>query len=408
MRANLTVFILCAYSTVLAITSGVGSLASAGEVVQPFPAKASPNAAVIYWQAFAAMPKLTESDSKRINDAAADSAKMSKELPSLVIQYDVALAQLHRAAKEPACDWNLDYSLGPALLLPHVAKARELSRVALLRARLRFKANETTAALTDVWATMKLARDVGQSPLLISLLVDTSIEASANEVLALYLPKLKGEELDALAKQIAELPAPPTVADCLALEGKVFVDWFEQRVKAEIGTSQDPKNGGKTLRSVLKAIGSSSDDKAAQAAIDSLSVADVKAAIAKTKADYRELTRIAALGLNERREQGNRFLAEIAKAKAMKTPADRDRLLSAAIIPAVTAVMERETQRDTRRSLLAMAIQVQKHGQDALKSSRRPGEGPIEFRKTKAGFELRYHYTPTDKWEVLRVGSTSQ
>jgi hypothetical protein len=177
-------------------------------------------------------------------------------------------------------------------------------------------------------------------------------------------------------------------------------------VKAEIGTSQDPKNVGKTFRSVMEA--SFADDKAAKAAFDSFSVTDLKAAIAQTKADYRELARIAALGLNERREQGNRFSAEIAKAKAMKTPADRDRLLSVALVPAVTATMERETQRDIRRSLLAMAIQVQKHGQDVLKSSRRPGEGPIEFRKTKAGFELRYHYVPTDKWEVLRVGSASE
>ena len=228
MRANLTVFILCACWTISVLIGAAGRPASADAIVQPAAAKASPNAAVIYWQAFAAMPKLAESDLKRFDDAATTSAKISKEVRSLLAQYDLALAELDRAAKESACDWKLDYSQGVAMRLPHLAKARELSKAALLRARLRFAANETAAALTDVWATMKLARDVGQSPVLISLLVDTAIEASASETLALHSPKLTGEELDAMAKRIIELPATSTAAECIAMEGNSFADWFEQ------------------------------------------------------------------------------------------------------------------------------------------------------------------------------------
>jgi hypothetical protein len=93
------------------------------------------------------------------------------------------LHELHRARAVVPCDWQLDMAAGAGLILPHVDKAVELSRVALLRARQRFASGETDAALSDVLAVFKLARDCGSSPLVISMYVDSAIEESATDVL---------------------------------------------------------------------------------------------------------------------------------------------------------------------------------------------------------------------------------
>ena len=102
---------------------------------------------------------------------------VTDDLRPIVARFDTALRELHRARGVAVCDWNLNYDDGPMLLLPHLQKARELSRAALLRARLRFAAQATDEAVADVVAVLKMARDCGSSRVLVSLLVDIAIRA---------------------------------------------------------------------------------------------------------------------------------------------------------------------------------------------------------------------------------------
>jgi hypothetical protein len=81
------------------------------------------------------------------------------------------------------------------------------------------------------------------------------------------------------------------------------------------------------------------------------------------------------------------------------------RNLSHLLLPAITKVTDREDQLHVRRSLLTFAIQVQRHGPDAIKGAAVPGHGPVEYRKTDAGFELRCQPGSADKPEVLQVGA---
>ena len=204
----------------------------------------------------------------------------------------------------PACDWQLDYEAGPMLLLPHLQKARELSRTALLRARLRFAAGETDAAVEDVVAVLKMARDSGRSPLLISLLVDIAIEKTATEVLAANLPRLQPEQLDQLAVSLKQLPPTATFADCVHLEGRLFGGWLERRVETEAAKLADPKAGGKLITAIQRE-GIFGDDGKADASdpegqrqrdmIQSLTVAEVRESLRRLRADYEEMAKIASL-----------------------------------------------------------------------------------------------------------------
>jgi len=59
-----------------------------------------------------------------------------------------------------------------------------------------------------------------------------------------------------------------------------------------------------------------------------------------------------------------------------------------------------------RRQLLVLAIKAKRQGADAIRGSTIPGHGPVEYRATDTGFELRCRPGSTDKSVVLQVGRT--
>jgi len=331
-----------------------------------------------------------------------------------VALFDASLRELQRARMVATCDWQLDYEAGPMLLLPHLQKARELSRAALLRARLRFAAGETDAAVADVVAVLKMARDSGRSALLISLLVDIAIEKTATDVLAANLPRLQPEQLDQLAVSLKQLPPTATFADCVHLEGRVFGGWLERRVETEAAKLADPQAGGKLITAIQRE-GIFGDDGKADASdpesqrqrdmIQSLTVAEVRESLRRLRADYEEMAKIASLGYADQANRWTEFEAGLAEARKLGKREDLLRMFSVAFLPAVSKVYEREEQLHVRRSLLELAVQVQRRGPDALKSAKTPGNGRVEYRKTDAGFELHYQFASSDKTDVLSVGA---
>ena len=299
--------------------------------------------------------------------------------------------------------------------MPHLQKARELSRAALLRARLRFAAGTTDEAAADVVAVLKMARDCGGSPILISLLVDIAIENLATEVLAANLPKLTPPQLDNLAAALKTLPTTPFLADCLRLEGRLFGDWIERFFDAEAAQVDDPKAGGQVLAALLHRMqggGSQTNADDAEAAqqrklLESATVADVRESLRLLRADYAELTTIAALGPAERRARWTEFEAKLAagrKSTSAKRPCE----------PSPTSVCPPSPRWPTAKTSSRcvgiswrFAIQVQRHGPDAVKAATVPGHGPVEHRPTAAGFELRCPPAAVDKPEVLQVGAAT-
>lgn len=386
----------------------------AAEPSTSFPA-ANPNAAVIYWQAFAAIPTL-EGEQKTKYEAA---IKTLTEPPGdgvqlIVAQFDMALRQLHRAGQVKVCDWNLEYNDGLGMLLPHLGKARELGDAALLRARLRFAAKATDDAVADVVAALKLARDCGSSPVIICELVALSIEKKATDVLVANLGSLSSQQLDRLAAELKALPETPSVADCLRLEGRLFGDWTERFIDAEAAKNKDPKAGGKIMESLLTQVGDQNlragdgaEAEQFRKLLDSLTVADVRESLRVARTNYAELARITELRPAERRR---RRLAEFEDRMAAirqapkRKPEDLMHVLSTLFLPAVSKVTERADQFQVRQQLLLLAIQVQRDGPQSLRNAAVPDHGPVEYRQAADGFELRCRPASAEAPEVLRVG----
>jgi hypothetical protein len=81
------------------------------------------------------------------------------------------MALLEQAAELPACDFGLDYSLGPALLLPHLSPIRNVVRLLGLRSALRSTEGDLSGALADVERMLRISSHLQHEPIIISYLV---------------------------------------------------------------------------------------------------------------------------------------------------------------------------------------------------------------------------------------------
>ncbi|MFT5127587.1 MAG: hypothetical protein ACI8W8_001191 [Rhodothermales bacterium] len=81
------------------------------------------------------------------------------------------LALLEQAAERPACDFGLDYGLGPSLLLPHLSPIRHSVRLLGIRAALLSANGDFAAAVEDVERMLRISRHLQQERTLISYLV---------------------------------------------------------------------------------------------------------------------------------------------------------------------------------------------------------------------------------------------
>src|SRR5262249_29711508 len=94
------------------------------------------NAALQYWLAFSEMPTLDAEQEKLLGDW--NKVPFDDAALKLIAASEKARMYLHRGAKLRRCDWGLDYGDGMYLLLPYLAKSRDLARLAALHARHEF------------------------------------------------------------------------------------------------------------------------------------------------------------------------------------------------------------------------------------------------------------------------------
>lgn len=401
-------------SFLIVLLCGAAVQPAAADPDLPRVSNAAPNAAVIYWQAFAVMPALNDAQ-KQLLDAASTTGPIDEDLPPILVRYRVALHELQRARRVRSCDWQLDLAAGPHLQLPQLQKARELSRIALLRARHRSAVGDQDGALADVLAVFKLGRDCGTSAVLIGYLVDVAIEKSATDVLAMILPRLNVEQQESAEEALRALPPPQALSTLIDVEEQCFGHWLEGEINRELASVTDPRRGGESLLAVCRTaglndvVGDRPNDLEAQRRIDmlkSLTAADVRGAVGRLRADYRLLKSVAALPPSDRMSHLEEFERELADARKLATRDDAQRLLSCLLLPSLKNVILRADQFRVRGELLFNAIRVQQSGADAL----RPIDGqPINYQSSAGGFTLRFDgISPSETLVIGAVPSAPQ
>jgi hypothetical protein len=206
------------------------------------------NAALTYWQAFALMrdPAADKSTADLLDSVAAGKSPWNEaRLGAILDANDEAIQTMTRGTRLADCEWGIDYELGPAAPIGHLAKARVLGRLNTL-AGMRLAAGGHVPEAIATWLVgVRFARHVAQGGSLISLL-------SARPVLVSNLTALG----DALRQNLAGQTDRKLVLAALSALPETGFDW---------GAAMQREQGG--LEVAVQQLARSSDLKSSYKAM---------------------------------------------------------------------------------------------------------------------------------------------
>jgi hypothetical protein len=188
------------------------------------------NAALKYWLAFAMMPTLTDAEDDLVIHWRGKVP--DKAVADVLAKSDAALKLLHEATQYENCNWGLPKD-GPDTPMPHLAKARQLSRLACLRARYRAVMGDGDGAVKDLLDAFTLSRQCNADGTLISLLVRNATQRIATNGAADVLKRLDQKQLKRLAEGLDSLPRAHSMREALLNESEDCVGWWVNRLKRE-------------------------------------------------------------------------------------------------------------------------------------------------------------------------------
>ncbi|HEU5414678.1 MAG TPA: hypothetical protein VFW31_13005 [Candidatus Angelobacter sp.] len=139
-------------------------LCGVGIEAQQFTPPPNNNAALRYWAAFAEMKDQTIDDatSKLMDEVLNGSASFDEQrLGPILDENSFAVRGLQRATTLPECNWGLDYSLGSAVPLAHLPKARVLAKLNALYGARQLAKGDADGAVTTWLAGLRFAQCVG-------------------------------------------------------------------------------------------------------------------------------------------------------------------------------------------------------------------------------------------------------
>ena len=197
---------------------------SPGGTPTPIPIEPGANAVDLYRAAMAALPARTEVERAFLSRPA--TAPLDAAARSIVDRSGVALEHLTRAAQASACDWG-DSWTGPTFdrEIASIVSARDIAKIAALRARIAASEGRYDAAIDDIMAVLALSRGYSRSGVMIAQLIGFAIEHAAIAVAAGFLPDLGRDRLARLESRYAALADYPSSADTVRAERAFFLGY---------------------------------------------------------------------------------------------------------------------------------------------------------------------------------------
>ncbi len=367
------------------------SRVGAEESIPPGSTPLAANAAVQYWQAIVQMPALDKDQEKLLlqdwnNVEAWHKIPLNPAAQKLVADSHGSLLYLYRGARLKQCDWGLDYRDGISLLMPHLAKSRDLARLAALRARFHFEQGNWKMARNDATAIMALSRHVGRDPIMISVLVRIGLEGIVVDLVAPYVPDLKASHADAVA-MFDDLPQAATLQQAITSEKENMARWIIQKLKDE--EKRQPGAGLKLWQNFL------SGSDVPQSLREPKSLEEPLRLMEKGLPVYDDLARLVAL-------PNDQFAAEY---PAFKQKTKEENPLAGTLLPAVDQIRSKDQRQQARVAMLLAGIAFVEGGEAKLKGIKDPfGDGPFEYKSLDQGFELKSKLMYEDKPVTLAVG----
>src|SRR5579863_2632720 len=345
------------------------------------------NAALKYWAGFALLPSLDDEQEKLLGDWR--NVPFNATALSLIDRSRNSREYLFQGAKIDRCDWSLDYSQGVQLLMPHLVKSRTLAALVALDARHEFEQGHWKAGAEDVSALLRLARHLEMEPMMIQQLVAYSIERTAIDAAAPYLPELKTIMLQAATDLFDTSQSEATLTQMVVQEKQVVPIWLIRELKQ----AESRKSG--SWIDVWKGVFGESPGAEQHFLRPANTLEETISLLEDLLPMYDELAKMTSLPWKE-------FDARYAE--FVKNGASANRFF-AEIIPAVGKFSDSQRRRVAQIALLKAALAVVEGGPDKVKTLKDPfGDGPFEYRTLDHGFELKSKFLIQDKPMTLTVG----
>jgi hypothetical protein len=359
---------------ILALTA-VLAVSSAALAQLPPPDLLAANAALFYWRAFAVLPTLDNKQEDALTNAI-DLKPLDASLASAVKLGEPAMRELHRAAQQPRCAWATPTEDGVATVLPHAGKARELGRLALARARWNFANGKPAAGVDDLIDAMTLARHTGGDRILITLLVDYTLETLAVKVAVADLNRMGPAELRQFAEKFDRLPPIINVSQAVLAERDMFLDPIIKLLS---------QPGGK--EKVFEQFGGLPGNDPVTQALRGMSREQLLEGVIGVRPYYDKLAKLMEQGHSQMKKNEE----TVAKWLADPNLKEPTRTMAKMVLPGIAA-LKAEVRYKLSLALLRAAIAVQLEGPEALSNPAYHdpfANAPFQYEKLTGGFRLQ-------------------
>ncbi len=189
------------------------------------------NPALLYYRAMlAGTEPLSEADRDYLRSKKGLEQKLPDRFDKIVASYDAQFRLVRHAAQSKVpCDWGLDMNEGPAMILPHLARAKAVALAAQLRTRWALQHGRQDDARDDLAAAFVLGRNVATDGLMISALVQCLVESLVYATVAQHFGEFSPETLRQLLERLDAAPPRHSMAVSIASE-KELADWMNRKV----------------------------------------------------------------------------------------------------------------------------------------------------------------------------------
>jgi hypothetical protein len=382
------------------------------------------NPALLYYQAFLVAPQaISDTDMDYFLSKAGQEQKLPERYGKTVASYDNEFKLLREATQQKVpCDWGIDFSPGPATLLPHLARAKAAAQEAQLRAVWELQHGNQAGARDDLLASFVLARNVSRDDTLIGALVQQANEAIVLSTVAANFGQFSPETLQQLMDGFETAPPAGTVAAAITTDKLLGPEWLANKIRAlqreypgddakvmeaihenEVVRGFDFYYGNKYTGNEGK--GDTNVWQRIFVASDGTSDGLLKLT-REMEPLYTRLASILTLPLPEFEDQIQKFNSEIRQSQ--------NPLVSVLFPVSVEGARRREFRMQTQQAMVRAALEYELHGEAGFQSVKDPcGNGPFTFQRfvfegVDRGFELKsaYSWSPGIPYALIFVKKT--
>lgn len=345
-----------------------------------------PNAALCYWPMVLQFhsPAWAEADRKILDNPM--EAPLDDETERVLNWCARYLREMHRGAAMPHCEWQVDWSGGPATLLPHTQNMRPLAGVFLLRARYFLSKRQADFAAEDLADAVTLGRHLAIDGSVPGLLIQLQLQTNAAQVAAENFDRFDRPALAVFDKRLNGLPRATTAAATIQVLRETTLGWLRKQVTKE-GTDA-PR----------WAMLYGWFDKSEAKLVDEL-LSGTQEEILSRVADGERMYDLAAELLELPADQFDAAYAAIMNEAEASGPLTAFWLRDTQI----RQLRDREVESRAKMTMLRAALAIAADGSGALERFPDPfGDGPFELTRGDEGFDLKSKLVIDNKPVQLR------